>query len=359
MLDATKTECQCAVWLLVDSSGIGGIERHIEVLATSLQRADVPAVVVLYARHGATPNPWLEQLQNAGVSVLTLNGTPLSLLSAMKRLRPLLVHTHGYKSGIIGRFAARLVPVPCVSTFHSGERGTFPVGFYSFVDEWTALLSTNIAVSNAIKNRLPFHAQTVQNFIDVPIDFPDSWRDASLPRRVAFVGRLAYEKAPDLFCQIAKSSKVNVDWHIYGDGPMRAELENSYGGLIKFHGVVSDLTGVWPTLGLLVMPSRTEGLPYAALEALASGVPVLASRVGAMASLVHNARTGWLFDVGDLGAACRWIEAWAALAQPQQIEMRRACRNHVQAEFSSTRGLREILGIYRTAGAVFHGYPQI
>ncbi len=79
--------------------------------------------------------------------------------------------------------------------------------------------------------------------------------------------------APDLLS--------GVEWHVYGDGPLRAQFENTH-PFIRFHGFTAALDEVWPRIGLLLMPSRAEGLPMAAIEALSHGVPVAASRVGGL-----------------------------------------------------------------------------
>jgi glycosyltransferase involved in cell wall biosynthesis len=171
-----------------------------------------------------------------------------------------------------------------------------------------------------------------------------------LPRRIAFVGRLSEEKAPDLFCTLMARSQVEAEWHVYGDGPMRAALEREYGDRITFHGLVTDMAAVWPTVGLLVMPSRFEGLPMAALEALTWGVPVMASRVGDLANVVIPDRTGWLFDVGDLAAAAHDLDRWAALDTSAQAVLRASCWRHVQEQYSEQALLPRLLQVYRQAG---------
>ena len=112
------------IWHLIDSSGVGGAERHIETLASSLQRRGLAVQVVLVADHGN--RPWQQQLAGAGIRYTHLDGRFSTLVGALRRARPALLHTHGYKAGILGRLAARLAGVPVVSTFHSGERGPFP-----------------------------------------------------------------------------------------------------------------------------------------------------------------------------------------------------------------------------------------
>jgi glycosyltransferase involved in cell wall biosynthesis len=310
-------------------------------LAQSLARLDVPATVVLFADHGA--NPWCIQLASAGVPVRILDNSFRSLLEALRRHRPHLLHAHGYKAGFLGRVAARLAGIPVVTTFHTGERGSFPVGFYDWLDEWTSFLGQRIAVSDAIRRRLPFSSAVIPSFVLTP----ETAVASPLPRRVGFVGRLSHEKGPDIFCEVARRAPAGIEWHVYGDGPMRNELEREFGSVVRFHGIATDMTPVWPSLGLLLMPSHFEGIPLAALEALAHGVPVLASHVGGMPTVVLEGETGWLFEPANTGAALARLETWRALDPAAQIAMRRLCWSHVRAHFSEARYLPAVLSVYR------------
>lgn len=332
------------IWLLIDSSSVGGAERHIATLAQSLARLRIPATVVLYAGHGA--NPWLAQLATDNVPVRILGNSFARLFAALRRDRPRLLHTHGYKAGVLGRLAGRVVGVPVVSTFHSGSRGKFPVGVYDWLDEWTSILCHRIVVSEAIQRRLPFRSTHIPSFVLTPETPPTG----PLSRRVGFVGRLSEEKGPDIFCEIARRARPGVEWHVYGDGPMRGALERDFGAVVRFHGVAAKMEPVWSSLGLLLMPSRSEGVPLAALEALARGVPVLASRAGGLPSVVIQGATGWLFEPNDIREAMERLETWRAQGPVAEAAIRRSCWNHVRENFSEARHMPGVLAVYRAAG---------
>jgi glycosyltransferase involved in cell wall biosynthesis len=334
------------IWILVDSSTLGGIERHVATLADALRRVPLAAEIVLLAAHGT--NPWLQQLEAARLPYRLLDGSLAGLTSALRIARPQLLHTHGYKANIMGRLSARALGIPVVATFHAGERGAFPVSAYQLIDEYSSFLGGRICVSEAIRSQLPYDAVVTDNFMVAP-ELPPR---IALPRRIGFVGRLSIEKAPDLFCQLARRCQGPEEWHIWGDGPMRADLEREFRGLVRFHGLVTDLSTAWSSLGLLVMPSRAEGLPMAALESLAAGVPLIASSVGGLPSVIRTNRTGWLFDAGDLDAAVRHIDSWRALTPSDQEQMRRACWEFVKTSFSEARQLPKILTAYQAAGFI-------
>lgn len=334
------------IWLLIDSRTVGGIERHVATLAASLRQRGKNATVVLYQDHG--PNAWHDQLNQAGVPFKYLGGKLSALILAIRHNRPDLVHTHGYKAGVLGRVACRLCGTPVVSTFHSGERAPFPVSFYYSLDNWTSILGQRIAVSLDISMRLPWQSDIVPSFI-VPAAAAAAAADedeGEFPKKIGFVGRLSHEKGPDLFCEIARACPAGLEWHMWGDGPMRAELENTYGDLIAFHGIVSNIQPVLSTIGLLLMPSRYEGLPLAALEALAAGVPVLASAVGGVPTAVVPG-TGWLMEPGNVGSALSAIAQWRSRDQSEADRMRTNCIAHVSENFSEHQMVPKILNVYK------------
>jgi glycosyltransferase involved in cell wall biosynthesis len=338
----TNSKQTPSIWQFVDARALGGIERHIGILAYALHERGFAVDVVRYADYG--DQPWLRQLAAEGIPVRSLSGTPTALLTALRNERPALLHTHGYKAGILGRMSARLLGIPCVSTFHAGERGPFPLWLYQSVDGWTSCLAQRIAVSSPIAQELPFGATVIANFVGAAPE-----RHDPPPRRVAFVGRLSHEKGPDLFCALARQGPSDLSFDCYGEGPMLPALAAQYSDVVQFHGFMPS-EQIWPQVGLLLMPSRAEGLPMAALEAFAAGVPVAASRVGGLPELIRVGETGWLFDVADIPAATDAIAAWSRLTPPQLLAMGRHCQSDVAERYGVARHLPEVLRVYADAG---------
>ena len=335
--------------LLVDSSGIGGIERHVAVLTGALRRRGYDARILLLDDHGE--HAWVKQLAAEGVPFDVNRGGVKGLFRRLRTERTALLHTHGYKAGVLGRAVGRLLGIPLVSTFHSGETGPFPVNVYQSLDMWTSGLATRISVSAAIAARLPFSSQLIANFIAVPDEPPTR----PLPATVGFVGRLSHEKGPDLFCLAASASPPEMRWIVFGDGPMRGDLERRYGGRVEFRGMVSDIAQAWREIGLLLMPSRAEGLPMAALEALAAGVPVASARVGAIPEVIQEGVNGWLFDVGDVAAADVIVRRFARDRDAHGDEWRLAAWRSARDRYGVEAGLDRTLEAYAAAG--FRGRP--
>lgn len=340
--------------LLLDSSGLGGIETHVATLAETLLASGRPVEILFLADHGE--NPFYKQLEARGLAYSVLTGGFSGVRRHLRQHQCGLLHTHGYKAGIIGRIAARLSWTPVVSTFHAGEKGRFPVNLYQGLDAATSFLGGRIAVSKPIADRLPFAAMYIPNFIPVP-------PLAALPERrprIGFVGRLSPEKAPDRFCAMTGSDSPpeslteRADFHVFGDGPMRAELIGYYGSRVIFHGAVTDIAAMWGEIDLVVMPSRAEGLPMAALEAISRGIPVIASDLGGLPDVIAGGKAGWLIPAGP-DKACieggkQAIANWLGRSLAERAHLSRSAHLHASETFSSAAALPFLFEVYRRAG---------
>ena len=331
------------IWLLLDSSGLGGIESHVAELAAGLAAAGQVPRVAFLTDFG--PHPLRDRLDAAGLAWEALPGGVRALLRRLRQGRPALLHTHGYKANLLGRVAARLAGIPAVSSFHAGERPDGAVGLYDLADRWTAGLAARVAVSRQIAGRLPWRAEVVPNFVALPAEGA-----ADRPLAVGFVGRMVPEKGPDRFAALA--GMVDGPRFIaFGDGPDRAATEVVAAGRVEFRGAVPGMAGHWAELGLLAITSRAEGLPLAALEAMAAGVPVAAFGLGGLPELITDGVDGWLAPPDDLPALAARVAAWAALDAPARAVIGAAARATIAARFGREAGVARLLAVYRQAGA--------
>jgi len=329
------------IWQLLDSSGPGGIESHVLTLATCIRdRGYVPRIVLLQD-HG--PHPLRTEATEAGVQVLTLPA-PRDILMRLRSDRPVLLHTHGYKAGIVGRLAARATGTPVVSTHHNGDMGQGLLRLYTVLDRITGPLGEQIAVSEKIATRLMGRVHTIENFVRLPVNTENDIGS----NVVAFAGRLSPEKGPDLFCALAERLP-SFDFHVFGDGPMRNDLERRYAGLVRFHGMVSDLAARWSSIGLLCMTSRVEGLPMVALEAMAWRVPVAAFSVGGLGGLISDGHSGWLAPPENLTGLHDRIVCHFSQSPEQRTAMSRSARRTIEARYSPETQLEKTLRVYQTA----------
>lgn len=329
------------IWLLIDSSGMGGIESHVGELAEGLSAAGRQVRTVFLQDHG--PHPLKDRLTSSGLP-WEICGGGRKLLNTLRHRTPYLLHTHGYKSGIVGRLAAAATRTPCVSTFHAGEITRGSVALYDAADRWTSIIATRVAVSRPILARIPYAAHLVPNFVSLPPNTDQLER----PDSVAFVGRMSHEKGPDLFASLACAAP-GPTYLAYGDGPELANCVATAGAAVTFRGAVAGMASHWSDIGLLAITSRAEGLPLAALEAMANGVTVAAFAVGGMPDLITHGVDGYLVPPGDVPAFAAAVAAWRGQTPGARMAMSQAARNTISAGYGREAGVAALLAIYDRA----------
>jgi glycosyltransferase involved in cell wall biosynthesis len=283
------------IGIYIDSKGLGGIETHIlQLILGLIENTDYEIDLLFWKNYGAQNNeqhPLLTKLGSADTRIaercrfININGSIVSLYHYFSS--PVsLIHTHGYKAGITARIIGALTKTPVVSTYHNGDPGTGKLKFYNALDRVTSFLSLNIAVNAMIAKPLK-RCSIISNFVN-PMDKRCLHEELDSRKSIAFVGRLSHEKGPDIFSEITQG--LNHPIAIYGDGPMMAELKKDYPH-VEYKGMC-DMEQHWKDIRVVVMPSRFEGLPLAALEAMARGIPVIASTAGALPELIADCKIG-------------------------------------------------------------------
>lgn len=331
--------------ILVDSKHYGGIEAHIGQLAPALRRLGHQVCVIFWENYG--DHPLISELDKNRTQYLHLTGSPLQKIACLRARKASVIHTHGYKAGIMGRLAAWQSPTACCSSFHAGEQSHGKLRIYTTLDRWSAIFADQIiAVSRDIARSLPERTLVLKNFVQVNIHQHEG-------SRIAFVGRLSHEKAPDRIIALAKQLPQRT-FHIYGNGPLRPMLEAEASKNVIFHGQC-DMSQEWPHIDLLLMPSRAEGLPLAALEAQAHGIPVLATAVGDLPTLITTGSNGWLLapKAEDFAAA---IEHWLHLATWRKSVIRYTCQAKIAQNYSSDVVLDDFIQCYQQAMKKRTGY---
>jgi len=173
------------------------------------------------------------------------------------------------------------------------------------------------------------------------------------PRCALFVGRFSEEKGLRTLVAAWKRLGNRLPLRIVGHGPLRAELEAQIARLglssISFHGHLTP-AHVIPLMKyarFLVFPSELyEGMPRTIIEGFACGVPVIASRLGAMQEIVEDGRTGLHFTPGDANDLAAKVE-WAWTHPAEMAEMGRAARAEYEATYTAERNYQHLMSIYQ------------
>lgn len=203
-----------------------------------------------------------------------------------------------------------------------------------------------------IEGGLPAERIVVKpNFVDIPASAAEARKGA------LFVGRLSAEKGITVLAG-AMDKLPSCLLNVIGSGPEEVVL-NSRANIRSLGFLPRDqIFSHMQKAAYLLMPSIWyENFPLTLVEAFASGLPVIASRIGAMAELIEDGKTGLLFDPGspdDLAKKIMWAEAYPK----DMLEMGRNARREYEAKYTSEQNFGLLMGIYAAAIAARTGDDQ-
>jgi glycosyltransferase involved in cell wall biosynthesis len=247
------------------------------------------------------------------------------LLDLCRRERVAIWHGHEYKSNALGLFLRRFWPMRLVTTVHGWVHRTRRTPLYFWVDRLCLpRYDRVICVSEdlhreCLSRGVPAErCVLIENGVDLDayrrrLDPGEAKRDLGVPPGrflVGAVGRLSVEKGFGVLVRaIDRLLRAGVDAElvIAGEGPQRPDLEALIAALdrqgrVRLLGYLPDVLPLYQALDAFALSSTREGLPNVLLEAMALGVPVVATRVASVPRLVRHLDNGWLVEPGDEGA---------------------------------------------------------
>jgi glycosyltransferase involved in cell wall biosynthesis len=308
--------------LVITLAEVGGAQTYVASLLPALtDRFDV-----VVAAHGI--GPLREAAIGSGARFVPLEHVrrpirPLrdlvgliELVRLLRRERPDIVHASSSKAGVLARLAAGLARVPIrVFTVHGWAfkaHSGLSSRLYRWADRLIKPLTTSTICVSERELAAGVEARTcddgqrtvvIPNAVDVSVA-PQSQHDRATPLIVS-VGRL---KAPKDFITLIRALSAlpsrSFEAAIVGEGPDRRELEQEIDRLglaerVQLAGERSDVPKLLARADIFVLSSASEGLPVSVLEAMAAGLPVVASRVGGVPEVVLDGRTGVLVRPSD------------------------------------------------------------
>lgn len=353
---------------------IGGGELSLLGILSKLNKEKFNPLVVCPFRGDLT-----EEIERLGIEVrlvpmrslkklnfLFFISSVIDLVRILKNRQISLVHANGSRGASYGGAACKITKIPLIWHVRILESA----GLY---DRFLAWLSTFIIVnSNAVKSRFSWvrgksKLEVVYNGIDLKrfntsLGGEDIRREFGLSSEtplVGTVGRLDRYKAHEYFLRSAKTVKKYMPeprFLIVGEGEQRSFLERMTGELgleknVIFTGYRKDMPEILASIDILVLSSVSEGFGRAAVEAMACGKPVVATRVGGLTEIVEDRITGRLVPPEDPFAMAKAI---IALLRDKKIagEMGRAGRKRAEKLFSIEINAGRIEGIYEKILAV-------
>lgn len=358
---------------LICPTGFYGAERWILALASSADKFAISSeLAVTSERPGAT----IEVLDRfpGGPEVkhrLDMRGrfdmsVIFALLKLIKRRNVQIVHTHGYKSDLLGLFAAFCAGTPCISTPHGFgynidfklktfiRVGGFALRYFDKVSPLSEELVDDVRKLGVPESKIRYIANgTDIKEIDGILGSATT-RDARTTRRIGYVGQLIARKRVDQllasFDALWREDR-RVELMIVGDGSERADLEMRANrlesrGAIFFTGYVEDRLDLMTTFDLFVMTSASEGVPRCAMEAMGLGLPVLAYDIPGVDQLITHEHNGVLVQSGDVSALTRAMRSLLDDAD-RRTRLGKQARSTVVSKFSASRMAVEYEMLYR------------
>lgn len=312
------------ILLLAENLAFGGIGRYCVDLADGLRAyPDVHCDLLALSSAG---DDWL--LQETRAKGLDIEVLPPSSIRSFRNIlvnRGIdLVHSQGYRSNIMSRLALRLGGscAKAVCTVHGAYHfATAPwrSRFYYLADYLTMRLSDWVIAVSVVTRRqvarwvrkdrlIMIHNGTALPELSNKTGKLIFRQALGLPEQAkvaCFVGRLSHQKGiPALIDIVRRTTETmpEVIFVIVGDGPLRREVEScarEIGAQLHFVGSQHHVQPFYLASDILLLPSRTEGLPMTLIEAFAYGLPAIASNVGGIPEVVIDGYNGFLCESTD------------------------------------------------------------
>lgn len=307
-------------------------------------------------------------LYNSPTLLLSL-GLSVRVLWHLVTRRPDVIHVS--TPGVLV-FAAvlysKLLSIPLVMSYHTHMPEYIPkytwkglvAPMWAVIRWCTRRADLTLVTSKVMKDELDrnhCHSDRIdvwQRGVDTTVFSPEHRSDAMRERMtgghtgdtlMVYVGRLGAEKNLKALKQVLQQSP-GCRLAFVGDGPERAALEQEFAGLpVVFTGMLRglDLSAAYASADVFVMPSESETLGFVVLEAMASGLPVVAVRAGGIPDIVTRpGETGFLYEPGNLQQAAELVRRLAA-----DVQLRRQVGDAARAEVerwgwgAATRRLRD------------------
>ncbi|WP_045856637.1 glycosyltransferase family 4 protein [Teredinibacter purpureus] len=365
---------------LICPTGYYGAERWIVTLAKSLDATAIQCDLAV------TVEPNMEELKIVGeyratgqtVHEVKMNnrfdlGVILRLKNLIREKGYTLIHTHGYKSDILGLIAGRLAGVTTISTPHGFENaedwklrayialGNKTLKHFDVVAPLSEELCADVRALGVKENALCY----IKNGVDLE-EASDQIASASSnlrlrekkKKRVGFIGQMISRKnifdLLDIFNSLS-AENPELELILLGDGDERAELERYAHTLaatsqIQFLGFRDDRIEWLQSFDLFVMTSTLEGIPRCLMESMAMGIPVAAYKIAGIDQLLFHNETGLLAELGDKAAL---EDCWKTLLYDTAVADRIAssARDYVMKEFSGNRMADDYTRLYRKLSA--------
>jgi glycosyltransferase involved in cell wall biosynthesis len=355
-------------------TGLYGAERWILALVKHLSSAHVESIVATIKDAPGDVPPLCREAAALGLRTATFESHGKLSLTAVRLLQTFIranrvdiLHTHGYKTDILGWAGARGTGCKVISTPHGWSTNAgIKLRLYESLDRLAfyfldAVVPLSVDLYAGLR-RLPGlrrKLHLIANGVDLSeIDAAGTpaaeltlWKEGG-GRIIGYIGQLIPRKGVDTLIQAFSALPfANRRLCIVGEGPSRSELETLAARLgeserVRFFGYRADRIAFLEGFDAFVLPSALEGTPRCVLEAMAVGVPVIATDIPGCRTLIEPGSTGLLFHFGDVAGLTEALQRLFA-DTGERAALAAAAKVFVRTQFSAQIMAARYADLYR------------
>lgn len=361
---------------LIAPTHFGGAEKVVLNLADSIDRSRFGIIVGSFINAHFPKNEFVMRLKEKRIPnrtfwlrrTIDIDNIP-RLLEFINTRGVDIIHTHGYRSDIVGLLAAWISSRPIVATIHGfvpinsrlrlyGQADLMALRFFDRVLPVSDHIGALLCRAGIRREKIV----TIRNAVDVYPKTMSGSGDLTPPALlskpqgdllIGIVGRLSPEKNIPGFLDVARRLAGKYDhlrFVVVGDGPERDGLEGltislKLDGKVRFTGFVEDMDQVYASLNILVISSTMEGIPLTALEAMRHGIPVVSTRVGGIPEIIEDGLNGLIVEAGNMEALCSAVESLVVDEEKRRM-ISRGARDRIARDFDRSSWIQKIEDCY-------------
>lgn len=338
----------------ISTSGLYGAERWILGLLNYLDKSNY-----LLICPSTSDKSLLKEAEKLGIStrLLKVKGNFATrdfiekLLTLLKKEKIDILHTHGYKSDILGYFAAKKAGIKIISTPHGWSKNAgLKLRLYESLDRFFLRFFDLVVPHTAGFKKSLKHIKKIRfiyNFVDLKtIPRPKKGN----PKIITYIGQLIERKrVQDLIISLKYLQDIKLQ--IVGDGPKKDELkkltkELNLQNQVKFLGFRKDRLDLLNKSKILVLPSLLEWLPRVAMEAMALERVVITTDIFGVKGLVKHKETGLLVPIKSPKKIAQAIN-YVIKNKKQAENIGKKARILIEKEFSAKKAAKEFEKLYK------------
>lgn len=364
------------VIILIATYRIGGPGKEILDICEVAPEYGVEPILVGFTVGRVKNTPFLDEAKRRKIKTFSIrhhfryDPSPIvQFLSLLKKSKIDLIQTHGHKANFIAFALRDFVNKPWIAFVHGWTDEDWKIRIYNRMDKFLLRFADRlVAVSKDMASKL--HALgiprrrvvTIYNAVfeqgissgEPPLDIRKEFKIPQEDKLIGVIGRLSPEKGQiyflKSFSEVIKSFP-RVTALIVGEGPDENKLKDfctakKLDDKVIFTGYQKDMTSIYKSLDLVVLPSLSEGMPNVALEGMLFGKPVIGTNTGGTPEVIVDKKTGLLVPPEDPHSLARAVLELFKDEKKMKTFSEKG-RNLALENFSLEKRAKSIVELYR------------